>query len=123
MPRHGWPDLHLSEFSTTQATHAQRQSGPAPADIDQALQVEHAPTLASRAVAMHLVVAFMQAHNRPQVDHAASVATREAQEASLAGRWESYDRSTTYDADLHKTMVRHDDLHNSVQSNRSEPIE
>jgi hypothetical protein len=101
MPRHGWPDLYLSELPAAHATHAQGQPGSAPADFDQALQIKYTPALASGAVAVHLVLPFIQADNRPQVDHAASVATAEAQEASL--------RSGQYGVGRPKTVAQEPD--------------
>jgi hypothetical protein len=54
---HSWPDLRYAQLSATQAAHLRGQAHAALADGDMALQVQHAPTLASRAIAAQLMLA------------------------------------------------------------------
>jgi hypothetical protein len=57
--------------TTSQASAPQRQACSAFANRDETLQVQHAPALALRAIAMHFVLMLMQAANASQVEHEA----------------------------------------------------
>ena len=82
--RHGWPHLQAAGLSTGAAAHREGQSAPALSAGDQFSERQHGPSIASRAIGRQLVLVAMQASDRAEIDHAGTVAGRQAHTMSPA---------------------------------------